>query len=106
MPVRDITVQISCKIPTKVWNKIKFIAHQEETSATTVLLRALKREIKANAREKDLVDLGDRVCCTDWDGLEYTNFLIALVNDMFGIYTIDGLRGWRTLNSFKNVEKL
>lgn len=106
MSLDKVRMQISCKVPVLLWKDIKNIAAYEECTATDVLLRALKNEVGENATNSKY-ELGDRVSCEEWgNGVEYTNFLLACVDNKLGIYTKNGISNFRPLDSFKNVEKL
>ena len=96
---------ISCYIPTEIWEKTKLLAEDAETTATNIVIDALEQYLD-DIKMKTSWDVGDRVAAEDWDGIEYTNFQVCFIKDIAGIYTRDGIAGFRTLSSFKNIEKL
>ena len=103
-----VKTTISCRIPTLLWNTTKNVANFEEITATDIVIRALKKEMKEVGNGNNSCngfELGDRVCCTSYDNIDFTNFLVAAVDNQLGIYTHNGISDWRPLSSFKSVKK-
>lgn len=111
MPTHSIKQAISCQCPKALWKDVRKLAEFEEVTATQIVIRALQKEVNENRLDNDhefkicntFVNVGDRIMATNYNGVDYTNFLVALKDEVPGIYCKNSISDFKPLSSFKRI---
>jgi hypothetical protein len=101
-----ITVQISCKIPIVLWDKVKDIARCTGTTATNLTIKSLQGLITTHYKERDLKGLnkGDRISVTYKNGGQFIQHIVTERNGVLGIFIRKSGKFFIPLSDCKEIE--
>lgn len=100
------TVQISCRIPIKIWNTIKALGEQRGTTATKITIKALETVIKDSSLQKSLsgITTGDKVSVTTHDGQKYSSYPVKSKKGELGIVARQTAQIFIPLSDFETID--
>jgi len=101
-----ITVQISCKVPMNLWDKVKDIARSKGTTATDLTIKALHGMIDHQYQEEflDQVKLGERVSVV-YKNKEFLLHMVTKKDGVRGIFVRQPGRIFIPLSECKDMMK-